>query len=206
MFAILVWVVLNKTTFGYELKACGSNRHAAKYAGMNDKRNIIISMAIAGALAAIGGSLYYLNPGIEFNFVSAYSKLPDYGFNGIPVALLASNNPIGVIFTGLFLRYIAQGGDHLTSANYNRYIADIIIALIIYFSGFSKLIKDVITARRKKREQKTAEKLQAAAEQKPVAEEVVTEDKEENIFEEIKDTIEEEEDSSPVHTDKKEVE
>lgn len=206
VFAILVWIVLNKTTFGYELKACGNNRHAAKYAGMNDKRNIIISMAIAGALAAIGGSLYYLNPGIEFNFVSAYSKLPDYGFNGIPVALLASNNPIGVIFTGLFLRYIAQGGDNLTSANYNRYIADIIIALIIYFSGFSKLIKDVITTRRKKREQKTAEKLQAAVAQNTVTEEVVTEEKKENIFEEIKETIEEEEDSSPVHTDKKEVE
>ena len=148
--AIVVYIVMNKTTFGYELKACGFNRNAAKYAGMNEKRNIILSMAIAGGLAALGGALYYLNPGIEFKFSSAYSKLPDYGFNGSPVALLASNNPIGVIFSGIFLRYLGQGGDNLVSAGYNRYISDIIIALIIYFAGFSKLIRTMLHAKKKK--------------------------------------------------------
>lgn len=155
LLAVVIYVVLNKTTFGYELRACGSNKHAAKYAGMNEKRNIILSMVIAGGLAALGGALYYLNPGIEFKYVAAYNKLPDYGFNGIPVALLASNNPIGVIFAGLFLRYIGQGGDNLTSAGYNRYIADIIIALIIYFAGFSKFIRDLLVRKRKKLTEKT---------------------------------------------------
>ncbi len=149
LIAVLTYIVMNKTTFGYELKACGFNRNAAKYAGMNEKRNIILSMAIAGGLAALGGALYYLNPGIEFRFASAYSKLPDYGFNGIPVALLASNNPVGVIFSGLFLRYLGQGGDNLVSAGYNRYISDIIIAIIIYFAGFSKLIRTMMVSRRK---------------------------------------------------------
>ena len=51
---------MNKTTLGYELKACGANRHAARYAGINDKRNIVLSMAIAGALAGAGAALYYL--------------------------------------------------------------------------------------------------------------------------------------------------
>lgn len=143
VFAIIVYIILEKTILGYELKAGGFNRHAGKYAGMNEKRNIILSMAIAGGLAALGGALYYLNPGIEFKYSSAYSKLPDYGFNGIPVALLASSNPIGVIFSGIFLRYINQGGDNLVSAGFNRYISDIIIAIIIYFAGFAKLLQDL---------------------------------------------------------------
>lgn len=151
--AVVVYVLLNKTTFGFELRACGYNKHASKYAGMNEKRNIILSMAIAGALAAIGGALYYLNPGVELNYVSTYQRLPDYGFNGIPVALLASNNPIGVVFTGVLLRYINQGGENLARAGFNRYVSDIVVALIIYFAGFSKLIRDIITEKQKKQTQ-----------------------------------------------------
>ena len=116
---------------------------------MNEKRNIVLSMAIAGLLAGIGGAIYYLNPGIEFRFESAYSKLPDYGFNGIPAALLASSNPIGVIFVSLFIRYLNIGGDNLTSAGFNKYIADVIIALIIYFAGFAKLFNEIIERRKK---------------------------------------------------------
>lgn len=220
--AVVVLIVLNKTTFGYELKACGNNKHAAKYAGMNEKRNIILSMAIAGALAGLAGALYYLNPGIEFKFSGAYNKLPDYGFNGIPVALLASNNPVGVIFTGLFMRHIAMGGDNLTSANYNRYVADIIIALIIYFAGFSKLIRDFLTRRRKQKEQEIVEgctnidkkpnkflgkieaclnalldklKIRKKEKAKPI----------ETPLESFEKTVEEEKDSSPVNTEEKEV-
>ena len=64
--AVLIWVVLNKTTFGYELKACGANRHAARYAGIHDRRNIVCSMAIAGAMAGAAGALYYLSGNTEF--------------------------------------------------------------------------------------------------------------------------------------------
>ena len=204
--AIVLLIILNKTTFGYELKACGANKHAAKYAGMNEKRNIILSMAIAGALAALGGALYYLNPGIEFRFGSAYGKLPDYGFNGIPVALLASSNPIGVIFSGIFLRYIAQGGNELTSAGYNKYVADIIIALIIYFAGFSKLLRDFITNRQKKITSKIQLKIaknnaKSALDEIEAEKEIVNE----TIGESIKETVEETQDASPVNTDKKEI-
>ena len=149
LLAIVIYVMLTKTTFGYELRACGANKYGARYAGMNEKRNIILSMAIAGGLAAVGGAIYYLNPGIEFKFSSAYSKLPDYGFNGIPAALLGSSNPIAVIFVSLFIRYLSIGGDNLTSAGYNKYIADIIIALIIYFAGFSRLFNDILSRRKK---------------------------------------------------------
>ena len=93
LIAVLIYIIMTKTTFGYQLKACGSNRHAAKYAGINDKMNIIYSMARAGALSAAGASLYYLSGHTEF-FWSTYQMLPSEGFNGIPVALLASNHPI----------------------------------------------------------------------------------------------------------------
>ena len=146
--AVGIYILMNKTTLGYELKACGHNRNAAKYAGMNEKRNIILSMAIAGGLAAIGSSLYFLNGGAELAW-NTYGKLPDNGFNGIPVALLASNNPLGVIFSSVFLRYIDKGGYNLAGFTaYNEYVSDLIIAVIIYFAGFSKLIKDLLSKRR----------------------------------------------------------
>ncbi len=147
--AIIIFILLNKTTLGYELKACGHNKNAAKYAGMNEKRNIVLSMAIAGGLAALGASLYYLNGGAELAW-NTYSKLPDTGFNGIPVALLASNNPLGVIFSSVFLRFIDKGGYNLAGFTaYNEYVSDLIIAVIIYFAGFAKLIQDLLSRRRK---------------------------------------------------------
>ena len=165
LFAVAMLIILNKTTFGYELKACGSNKFSAKYAGMSEKRNIVLSMAIAGGLASIGGALYYLNPGIEFNWGSAYMSLPAYGFNGIPVALLASSNPVGVVFAGLFIRYLAKGGDSLVSANYNRYVSDIIVAIIIYFAGFSRLIIDLLTKHQRKLTEKVNMKIEKGKEE-----------------------------------------
>ena len=101
--AILIYILMNKTTLGYELKACGANRHAARYAGIADKRNIVLSMAIAGALSGAAASLYYLSGNTEF-FWSTYQTLPATGFNGIPVALLAVSNPIGVILSLIHIR------------------------------------------------------------------------------------------------------
>ena len=147
--AILVYILLNKTTLGYELKACGSNRHAARYAGINDKRNIILSMAIAGALAASGASLYWLSGNTEF-FWSTYQSLPAEGFNGIPVALLAVNNPIGVIFTGIFMAMLKIVGQNLTGFTaFNEYITDVIISVIVYLSAFSLVIRMWLNGRKK---------------------------------------------------------
>lgn len=148
--AVLMWVMMTKTTFGYSLKACGLNRHAAKYAGINDKRNIILSMVIAGALASAGASLYYLSGNTEF-FWSTYMALPSEGFNGIPVALLATNHPIGVIFAGVFMSMINVAGLQLKYMTaYNEYIADIIIATIVYLSAFALFFKNLMDGIRKK--------------------------------------------------------
>ena len=151
LIAVLMYVVMNKTTLGFELKACGSNRHAARYAGINDKRNIILSMAIAGGLSGAGAALYYLAGNTEF-FWSTYTSLPATGFNGIPVALLAANNPIGVVFTGIFMSMLDIAGLQLTSLTaYNEYITDVIIAVIVYLSAFSIVIKMLISGRKKKK-------------------------------------------------------
>lgn len=162
LIAIVIYIIMTKTTFGYQLKACGSNRHAARYAGINDKRSIVLSMAIAGALSAAGASLYYLSGHTEF-FWSTYQMLPDEGFNGIPVALLASNHPIGVIFTGCFMSMLNIAGMQLkTLTAYNEYITDIIIASIVYLSAFAMLIKMLLNKRGKKKEEAVSESSAAA--------------------------------------------
>ncbi len=156
LMAVLVYILLTKTTLGYELRACGSNRHAARYAGINDKRNIVLSMAIAGALAGGGAALYWLSGNTEF-FWSTYQSLPAAGFNGIPVALLAANNPIGVIFSSLFMSLLEIAGQQLkTFTAYNEYITDVIISAIVYLSAFSLVIKLWLNGRKKpKAEKKT---------------------------------------------------
>ena len=150
LIAILMYVIMTKTTLGYQLKACGSNRHAARYAGIKDKRNIVLSMAIAGGLAGAGAALYYLSGNTEF-YWQTYQSLPDAGFNGIPVALLAANNPIGVIFTGMFMSMLDVAGTQLTALTpFNEYITDVVIAVIVYLSAFSLVIKMLLNGRRKK--------------------------------------------------------
>jgi len=147
--AILIYILMNKTTMGYQLKACGANRHAARYAGINDKRNIVLSMGIAGALAGGGAALYWLAGNTEF-FWSTYQALPAAGFNGIPVALLAVNNPIGIVFSAIFMAMLDIVGLQLTGYTaYNEYITDVIIAVIVYLSAFSLVIRMMISGKQK---------------------------------------------------------
>ncbi|PWM68679.1 MAG: ABC transporter permease [Eubacteriales Family XIII. Incertae Sedis bacterium] len=156
--AVIMYVMMSKTTFGYELKACGANRHAAKYAGINDKKNIILSMVIAGGLSGSAAALYWLSGHTEF-YWSTYQALPAVGFNGIPVALLAANNPIAVIFSGCFMSILNIAGMQLkTLTAYNEYITDIIIATIVYLSAFSMMIKTIINNVQKKKSEKGGEK------------------------------------------------
>ena len=156
LIAVGIYILMTKTTLGYQLKACGSNRHAARYAGISDKRNIVLSMAIAGALSGAGASLYFLAGNTEF-FWQTYQSLPAAGFNGIPVALLAANNPIGVIFTGCFMSMLNIVGLQLTKFTaYNEYITDVIISVIVYLSAFSLLIKMLLASRKKDKPSQSA--------------------------------------------------
>ncbi len=154
--AIIIYIIINKTTFGYELKACGHNKEAARYAGINEKRNIVLSMTIAGALSGIGAGLYYLSGVAEWN-PQVSTALPAMGFNGIPVALLALSNPIGVIFAALFVSHITVGGGYLPTKYFQPEIADVIIAVIIYLCAFVMLFKGVVVNAVSGRKKKKAE-------------------------------------------------
>ena len=139
--AVALWVILNRTTFGYELKACGYNKNASIYAGINAKRNIVLSMVISGAMAGLGGGLYYLAGTADYTI---QKTLLSMGFNGISVALLATSNPIGTIFSALFISYIQVGGESLQPV-YAKEMIDIIIAVIIYLSAFALLTKTILS-------------------------------------------------------------
>lgn len=140
---ILIWVLLNKTTFGYELKAVGFNRDASKYAGINEKKSIILSMMIAGAIAGLAGGLLYLAG--TGKHIEIKDVLPSEGFTGISVALLALNNPIGILFSGIFIAYLTAGGFYLQLFEFSTEIIDIIVAVIIYFSAFALMVKMLIS-------------------------------------------------------------
>ena len=148
LMAVVFYIIMEKTTLGYQLKSCGSNRYAAKYAGIRDKRNIVLSMAMAGSLAGAAGSLYALSGNTEF-FWTTYQSLPAVGFTGIAVALLAVNNPIGVIFSGMFMSLLNINGQQLTNLTaYNEYITDVIVAVIVYLAAFMLIIKMWISKRK----------------------------------------------------------
>jgi len=145
--AVIIYFILEKTTFGYELKTCGCNREAALYAGINEKRSVILSMTISGALAGLGGALLYL-AGAGKGIITIDSLAPE-GFNGIPAALLALNNPLGIIITGFFIAHLNVGGFNMQLYNFAPQIIEIIIAVIIYFSAFVLFVKGFINSNRK---------------------------------------------------------
>lgn len=141
--AVIIYIVLNKTTFGYELRAVGFNRDASKYAGINEKKSITLSMAIAGALSGLGGGLFYLAG--SGKHIEVIDELASAGFDGISVALLGLSHPIGILLSGIFIAYITQGGFYLQLYDFSQEIIDIIIAVIIYFSAFSLIVRSLIS-------------------------------------------------------------
>ena len=158
--AILVWIILNKTKFGYELKATGNNLHAAKYCGMREKRNIILTMMISGALAGMGASLLYLT-GIE-EWETTVSSVPAMGFNGIAVAFLGGLSPIGSILSALFIQWITIGGSFVNLEVYSPQTSSLISSLIIYLCAFVAFFKFFMQTKLRKHDEKKAAKLAAA--------------------------------------------
>ena len=147
LIAVALYIILNKTTFGYELKATGFNKEACHYAGMNGKRNIVITMMIAGALAGLGGAFAILAPTTIAGSSVTYEPInviAANGFNGIAVALLGNSSPIGIIFSSIFISYIQRGGTLSALYGYKPEIIDIVIAVIIYFSSFSMIMSGTL--------------------------------------------------------------
>ena len=159
--AVVIWVVLSKTLFGYELKATGNNPNAAKYCGMAEKRNIILTLAIGGALAGLGASLLY-QTGYE-QWQCTYSSVPSMGFNGIAAAFLGGLSPIGSIFASFFIQHIPAGGAYVDKSLYCSQISDLISAIIIYLCSFVLFFKTVLNSWIARHEEKKARKAAQAA-------------------------------------------
>ena len=159
--AVVIWVVLSKTLFGYELKATGNNPNAAKYCGMAEKRNIILTLAIGGALAGLGASLLY-QTGYE-QWQCTYSSVPSMGFNGIAAAFLGGLSPIGSIFASFFIQHITAGGAYVDKSLYCSQISDLISAIIIYLCSFVLFFKTVLNSWIARHEEKKARKAAQAA-------------------------------------------
>ena len=162
LIAIAIMVLLDKTRLGYELKATGNNKNAAKYAGMAEKRNIILTLIIGGALAAMGGAFLYLTDFEQWSVTQ--SSVPGMGFNGIAAAFLGGLNPIGTIFASYFIQHITSGGAFVDLSKYSSQISDLISSLIIYLCGFVLFIKYAINMGIARSEEKAKQKAAAANE------------------------------------------
>ena len=152
--AVIVWVLLDRTKFGFELKATGLNKHAAKYCGMREKRNIILAMMISGALAGLGAAVLFLC-GIE-QWMVQMTSIPAMGFNGIAAAFLGGSHPIGAIFSSYFIQHITSGGSYVDKSMYSAQISDLISAFIIYLCGFVFFFKGWLGRLLDKRDEKRA--------------------------------------------------
>lgn len=152
--AVFIWVLLEKTKFGYELKATGLNKQAAKYCGMREKRNIILTMAISGALAGAGAAFFFLS-GME-QWQCTQSSVPAMGFNGIAASFLGGLNPIGAIFSSYFIQHITNGGAYVDKSLYCAQISDFISSMIIYLCGFVFFLKLVMNRWLDKRDEQKA--------------------------------------------------
>ena len=152
LIAVVIMIILDKTKFGYELKATGINKDAAKYCGMMEKSNIIVTLVISGALAGLGAAFYYLT---DFEqWAVTQSTVPGMGFNGIAATFLGGLNPIGTIFSSYFITHITAGGAFVDLTKYSSQITDLISALIIYLCGFVLFMKTTMNNMIKKSETK----------------------------------------------------
>lgn len=156
---LVLHIVLSKTRFGYELKAVGYNRDAAKYAGMNAKRLIVYSLMISGAVAGVGGAMGFLILG---KTMSTAAILNPEGFTGIAISLLGLSQPIGVFIAGIFYGSLQQGGNLMQRYGMSEEIISIIIAVIIYASALALFLQKFVIQRLKSIERSTEDKLDEA--------------------------------------------
>ena len=164
LIAVGIHILLEKTRLGYELKATGNNKNAAKYCGMAERRNLILTLAIGGALAGLGAAMLYLT-GYE-QWQCSQSSVPAMGFNGIAAAFLGGLNPIGTILASFFIQHITAGGAYVDKTMYCAQVSDLISAIIIYLCGFVLFMKYAMNRGIARREEKAAARAAAAQTEK----------------------------------------
>jgi len=146
---LLFWFIVEKTTFGYRLRAVGFNKEAARYAGMKVEQNIVLSMMISGAFAALGGAVITLG---TFNFGRVLPSFEGYGMDGIAVALVGGNAAVGVLLSGLLFGMLKAAQPLMQSQGIPREIASIIQASIVLFVAMRVGIETLLDFAKRKRE------------------------------------------------------
>ena len=147
--AIIIFIIIEKTTLGYELKAVGFNKNAAEFAGINVNRSMLTALGISGALAGLGGAVQVLGMGGRLSQLAAQEG---FGFDGITVALIAGSNPLGCILSGLFYGAMKYGGSKLTIVRAPSEVVNIIMGCVIIFIAISQVFKVLFTSIGKKKE------------------------------------------------------
>ena len=137
---VLVWFVIEKTTLGFELKAVGSNKFAAEYAGINVNGSILTALAISGALAGLAGSLQLMGMGSR---ISVFSSQEGFGFAGIVVALIGCSNPFGVLIAGIFYGALMFGGSKLNLVGAPTQLINVIVGTVVFFIAISVIFENL---------------------------------------------------------------
>ena len=138
---VVTHIILYNTKFGYEIKAVGFNRHASRYAGVNENKNIAFALVISGAIAGLAGAIVYLVGGKSFAVIAV---LEPQGFTGIAISLLGLTTPIGTFLVGIFYGVLQYGGYLIQGdilGGFKPEIVDVIISTIIYISALSLFVK-----------------------------------------------------------------
>lgn len=135
--AIIMLIIINRTTFGFELRMVGLNPNAARYAGINVKRQMVLAMALAGAMAGMAGVIQTL--GVNGHYEANQSL--GLGFDSITVSLLASNNPIGIIPSAFLFGAMEQGSTPMQRTGVAPELTVVIQALILMFIAAPQLIQ-----------------------------------------------------------------
>ena len=145
---VLAWLIIEKTTLGYELKAVGSNKFAAEYGGINVNRSILTALGISGALAGLGGALQLMGMGSR---ISIFSSQEGFGFAGIVVALIGCSNPFGVLIAGIFYGALTYGGSKLNLVGAPTQLINVIIGTVVFFIAISVIFRYVKYLKRSKK-------------------------------------------------------
>ena len=149
--AILIWIIIEKTTLGYKLKAVGFNSNGAQYGGINADRSILTALGISGLLSGLGGAVQVLGMAGR---LSQFAGQEGFGFEGITVALIGGSNPIGCIFSGLFYGAMKYGGSKLSIVKAPSEVVDIIMGCVVLLIAIAHVFKIFVLNAAKKKEGK----------------------------------------------------
>lgn len=142
--AVAFYIIINRTSLGFEIRAVGLNRRAAEYAGISANRTIMLAMALSGAAAGLAGVTFYLG---YFNSIMP-NELTRVGFDSIAVAMLANSDPLACLLSSMLITSFDYGSIYMSSTSgISTYIASLLIGIVLLFSASSGYFNHLINRR-----------------------------------------------------------